>query len=337
MAMTKALMRAGFRAASYVFFRTTSHADWIYEKVQRPRTCLVLGANILFYLCRVPRIHGIVSLILEPACNCNLRCVYCWAEIGERLQGMRPTHMDWNLFTRIIDDCPKTVETVALGGPGEPLLHPRLPEMVDYIASKGFRPILYCNGTLLKGQRLEDLARTHLAVFNLSIEPDEESCRTYRGVDLAVIKKNVENYVAQKRPETEVKLSLVGHAGNLDRLEKVWETWEGIVSEIKISPRFSQEADLVRVRCMEPWRGSFFVMSSGKVTPCCFDCFEELTVGDINDESFREIIRGPKLRALLASFFSKNPPARCKNCAQFQAPKLPLRAPKSTVEAQDRP
>lgn len=328
MRLDRRILRRAFGAASYVFMGDSSQADWIYEKMHYPRTCGVLAMNVLYYFLRRPRIHGIISLIVEPVSECNLRCAYCWGEMGHKLEGIRPKKMTWDLFRKAIDETPASVETVALGGQGEPMLHPRLADMVDYIADHGMRAILYTNGTLLKDERLARLAKTKLSVLNLSIEPDAETCREFRGIDLAAIKENVRQFNAVKRPEAEVKLSMVAHPGNVDKLSSVWDEWDGLVKEVKISPRFGDQGSAASVLCMEPWRGSLYVMTNGNVTPCCFDCFEDLVVGNVAEQTLDEMVHGTAFRGLLARFFKGDAPARCRTCTQFRAPRIPLRAPK---------
>ena len=331
------ILRTAFGAASYVFLGDSSQADWIYEKIHYPRTCAVLAMNVLYYLLRRPKVRGIISLIVEPVSACNLKCTYCWGEMGHLLEGLRPEQMTWELFCQAIDQAPRTIETVAVGGQGEPMLHPQFNEMIDYIEDRGMRAILYTNGTLLTGDRLERLARTKLSVMNLSIEPDAETCREYRGIDLETIKRNVREFLDKKQPKTEVKLSLVAHDGNVDRLESVWDEWAGMISEVKVSPRFGNQGDPKAILCMEPWRGSLYIMTNGNVTPCCFDCFEDLVIGNIGEQTLGEIIHGQAYRGLLARFLKGDTPERCMTCTQFRAPRIPLRAPMTPTGQENAP
>lgn len=326
------ILRTGFRSAARIFYRNADQADWIYEKVHRPGNVFVLGMNVLHYLTRRPKIHGFVSVVLEPMSACNLRCVYCWGELEDRLKDARPRQMDWPLFQQIVDQSPPSVESITIGGQGEPLMHPRLGDMVDYVVEKGKRAILYTNGTLLSGDRLERLAQTPLSVLNLSIEPDAATCREYRGVDLEELKQNIAAYRERKQPMTEVKLSMVAHPGNLDRLAGVYEIWDGLIDGVKISPQFGLREKSERVSCMEPWRGNLYITTSGKVTTCCFDCFEELAVGDLHQQTLTEVIEGDALQDFLRRMLSDSPPERCCSCSQFNAPRIPIRAPRRVLK-----
>src|SRR5271163_2394853 len=80
--------------------------------------------------------------------RCDLACVYC-----------RPSRNDGYLEKRLDDDAWKTmiralvkagVRRVRITG-GEPLLHPRVVELVEFIASLGVTDLaLTTNGTLLE-------------------------------------------------------------------------------------------------------------------------------------------------------------------------------------------
>ena len=91
-------------------------------------------------------------LFIETTAACNLACEYCPRE-------RRGNHMEWNLFTRVID------ESVQYGGRsfslhlfGEPLLYPKIMEAIQYIKAAHQRnsALLTTNGTQLN-QRVDDL------------------------------------------------------------------------------------------------------------------------------------------------------------------------------------
>jgi radical SAM protein with 4Fe4S-binding SPASM domain len=102
----------------------------------------------------LPRILGTVerwtdvppSIQIEPTNACNISCITCG-----RAKSTRPIgRMDFNLFTKIIDDASLIgVKRVQLFLMGEPLLHPKIVKMIEYIKSKGMAFHLTTNGALL--------------------------------------------------------------------------------------------------------------------------------------------------------------------------------------------
>ncbi|HOZ48528.1 MAG TPA: radical SAM/SPASM domain-containing protein [Candidatus Hydrogenedentes bacterium] len=302
-------------------------ADWLYERMQRPVTCFYAALDLLHYLARRPRMPFLISLTVEPVFGCNLRCSYCGLALESRVKS-RPALMPWETFRKVINETPRSVESVSFSLLGEPLRHPQIGDMVDYTATGGFRPIVFTNGVLLTGKVIERLARTPLDVLNVSVEPDEESQREFRGADLEVVRENLRQFVAIKRPETQVKLSLVAHAGNADRMSRVWQTWSGLIDHIKVSPRIYLAPPHASPMCLEPWRGNLNIRTDGAVSPCCFDVFGHLDIGNVNEQDLPAILRGSAYRDLLTHLTRREAPRYCCECTQFRAPGVPLRAPK---------
>ena len=117
----------------------------------------------------IPEIAGWVSMTIEPAAVCNLGCIYCARSKNKPWTTSRPAFMDWELFTRIVDEAPQTIETICLSGIGEPLMHPRIMDMVEYASKSGRRVYMFTNGTLLKGELMQKLAKSALDALNASI------------------------------------------------------------------------------------------------------------------------------------------------------------------------
>src|SRR4051812_32830939 len=90
---------------------------------------------------------------IEPVGQCNLRCQMC--PIQFRTDGPPhgpPAFMEFGVFTRLIDQF-VGVRELPLQGLGEPMMHPRLFDMVAYAAGKGIRVSTNSNLTLLNDHR----------------------------------------------------------------------------------------------------------------------------------------------------------------------------------------
>lgn len=334
------LMRTVCRVGSYAIYGTTDEANWIYEKIQRPSSYYIVARNLLNWKLGRPEVYGIVALMMEPSFGCNLRCAYCglyhWDSGNRRVQDMRPRFMSWETFTETVRKAPRTVETIQLCGLGEPLLNPQICEMCAFIDKAGFRPSLFTNATLLKGDLLKRLAQTPLDVLNVSVEPTMETCRDYRGIDLESIRESVREFVALKRPSTKVKLRIVAHSDSVNALSSVAGYWGGLIDDIKIGPVFKIEGDHQGFTCMEPWRGNLFVWSDGGVSPCAIDAFEDLTIGNIRNQTFEEIIHGEALREMMGRYSGGSVPERCARCTEVRPKGIPSLLPRAKRRAERR-
>lgn len=90
-----------------------------------------------------------LHLQIELVNNCNLHCPVCPTGIGEVMRP--PKAIDVRLFEQVMDELGQALLTVSLWAWGEPLLHPRLPEILR-IAQK--YPVAFFLST--NGQRLND-------------------------------------------------------------------------------------------------------------------------------------------------------------------------------------
>lgn len=305
---------------------STYHGHWIYEKLHKPSSAFHEAVNVLYYLLNRPKLHRPISALIEPVYGCNLNCTYCWSAFNQSgLPGplpARPRLMPWQLFRQAVGQLPGTVESVCLTGLGEPLLHPDLVKMIEYLSSRHIRTIIYSNGTLLHGPLADRLACSPVNVVNLSIEPDSESAMTYRGVDMRTLYRNIAAFIRKKRPETEVKLTVVAHSGNADRLKHATRQWQNQTDGIKIVNRVSFDKPVPPHKCPEPWLGNINIFTNGDVGICCLALAWPIVIGNITSKPLNAIINSSRHQEILRSFIDKkNLPAPCHFCLQFDARK----------------
>lgn len=329
MRISEHILRGSFRLASKILYGSDMHVDWAYERMQRFGTCASLAGNLALFYSGRPRIYRIISVVIEPVFGCNLRCKTCWGTLP--LEGLRPHLMPWDLYRKVIDQIPGYVETVTFSLLGEPLLHPQLPEMIDYAADSGKRPILFTNGTLLKDERLAAIAQTKLAVLNVSVEVDQAEGRRVRGIDQAQIRENVRAFAEATNGKVQVKLSLTAHEGNVTKVGQVADDWGELITGMKVSPMISFNGTMQPRLCMEPWRGNINVFTNGVVSPCCVDCWSSLKIGNVNEQRLEEILHGQAYRDLLARFLAGSVPDTCARCTEFVDPRIPKRAPRRAI------
>src|SRR5512139_2455041 len=89
----------------------------------------------------------------EPVGQCNLRCQMC--PIQFRQDGPPygpPAFMEFNTFTRVLDQF-VGLQTLHLQGLGEPMMHPRFFDMVEYASTRGIRVTTNSNLTLINARR----------------------------------------------------------------------------------------------------------------------------------------------------------------------------------------
>jgi SynChlorMet cassette radical SAM/SPASM protein ScmF len=115
--------------------------------------------------------------------GCNLRCRHCWISPRHQTAGRSYSSLDIDLFSSIIGQAiPMGLTGVKLTG-GEPLLHPLIGEMLDFIRTKDLGLDMETNGVLLTGELAAKIASCNAPFIAISLDgADAESHEWIRGV-----------------------------------------------------------------------------------------------------------------------------------------------------------
>ncbi|MCW5624028.1 MAG: SPASM domain-containing protein [Burkholderiales bacterium] len=87
---------------------------------------------------------------LELSSVCNLHCPMCYTITDKFKKHVNTTRMEWDLYTRIIDEIGGHVPAIRLSLRGEALLHKRFADCIRYAKSHGIREV----STLTHGGKL---------------------------------------------------------------------------------------------------------------------------------------------------------------------------------------
>jgi len=256
--------------------------------------------------------------------------------------------MAFDIFKSVVDqiaaDSPQfsSKHTIWLHGFGESLVHPEFERFIAYGASRGLKLGLSVNPLLLSGAIADALLRTSLDTLVASLDGhDDESFARIRGVNNAFerSKDNLIKFLDRKvssKWKTKVVVSMInfGQNGNSIRaLENYWSVLPGVDEFVpKRFVTFNGDAQEIRaldnglhrmrkapfVVCSRPW-DMMTITWDGEVVPCCYDYDKKYVIGNLNQQSLREIWRGEKLQALRREFLSNqvtNP--LCRSCPSLR-------------------
>jgi radical SAM protein with 4Fe4S-binding SPASM domain len=119
------------------------------------------------------------TLFVFPTTFCNFKCVYCGHSLGyegmRQRYGFRPRHMEAEVFDAVVEQAKafdRKMKLVSLTGHGEPLLHPRIAEMVETVsrAEIAERVEIISNASLLTRRTADDLIAAGLDCLRVSIQ-----------------------------------------------------------------------------------------------------------------------------------------------------------------------
>lgn len=270
--------------------------------------------NELMYRLGADRGARLHTLNVEITNRCNLRCTYCPVNRGMA----RPkVDLEFERFAEILARAPG-VRTLLPFQWGEPLLHPRLLDMIALATGRGIRTFLTTNGTLLDASMQRALLSSGLARLTISVDGDDDVHWQARGVALAPIRERVRELRALRDATgatMRIDASMVVTSESAPSLDAWRRAWSPIVDRVQAIPLMHRERRAAS--CREPWRGLLVVLADGRVTTCCADSEGELALGDIRTQSAGAIFAGEAMARLRRAHAGGDLPQRCRDCGEF--------------------
>jgi radical SAM protein with 4Fe4S-binding SPASM domain len=271
----------------------------------------------------------------EVTNHCNLDCIMCPRDVMTRPKGL----MDFEFFKEIIDQIPPhTIEKSWFHLYGEPLMHPQLPEMIQYARAKTkIRELgVSTNCVLLDKEKSRALLETPLDTIVLSI--DGATRETYekirRNADFDTVLENAARFIEMRqekgltRPAAWLQIvEMQENATEIERFREYWEPLLGAADQIfvknyttfggQVADRANYYRRMPRTRLPCSFLWDYFVIYwDGRVTPCCFDVNGDLCIGDLRKSTIKEIWSSPELaefrRIHLRGAYSEMP--LCEKC-----------------------
>lgn len=141
--------------------------------------------------------------------TCNLRCVHCYSD---SMAAKYPGELDWPQMMAVVDDLAAyEIPSLLLSG-GEPMIHPRFFDLIDYARSRGLKLTLSTNGTLIDREKAELLKAAEVAYVGISLDGIGEVHDRFRGKQGA-FKAAVEGFAAchDVGQKTGLRLTLTRH------------------------------------------------------------------------------------------------------------------------------
>ena len=199
-------------------------------------------------------------MYIESTSICNLGCIMCPTGRGEV---MRPKgSMDFDLFRRIVDEMAPHVQATTLHIWGEPLLHPRISDMIAYCRQHGLRSEISTNATLLSEKKAEAILEAGLNAIYLCL--DGIRPETYEMIrvnaDHEKTNANIHRFIEMKQKggytRPLVNLQIIQMQQTMQEIREFVETWSiSGVDRINVKPFDSwadQVEDISELRSNDP-------------------------------------------------------------------------------------
>jgi MoaA/NifB/PqqE/SkfB family radical SAM enzyme len=261
-----------------------------------------------------------IYVLVEPVSSCNLRCPFCFQVDKDFTRKPYAGIMKMSLFKQVIDECKNNgTQAITLASRGEPTLHPKLPDMLEYLNGKFFEVKLNTNGTRLTEELCHAIFKNNVNDIVLSIDTeDKELFEELR--KNASFEKVLENVKLLNRirknyyPDSNTVIRISGVQCRPEQNnESFVKFWEGLADEItigKMEERWDTYNNPVNLGLTTPCRylwERFYVWHDGTCNPCDVDYKSKLSPGvfDINNNSIKSIWNSDKYKKLRLDHLKK--------------------------------
>ena len=256
---------------------------------------------------------------------CNRNCTFCPGTTREKRMMTLPE------FEAVASKLVGTTGYLYYHLMGEPLTHPRLPDMIRAAGKLGFKSQLTTNGVLLpaRGDAVLDAGvhKVNISVHSFEEGSDEDYVNYIKGClefadrassrgTIVVLRLWNQGFDAGRNISTL----------DLTRARFPWDWHEeprGIRIRDKLyleyGDRFAwpdRSADDMgdSVFCYG-LRDHFGILSDGRVVPCCLDREGAITLGNIFEEEIADILQSPRAKAMVEGFSCRKATEElCRKC-----------------------
>jgi organic radical activating enzyme len=255
----------------------------------------------------------ILTLVIEAASACNLKCTFCDAHSGRAPKFREHSGlMKEETFEKILIDLKVYVAArgplamVQFHGNGEPLLNKKLGSMIARIKRDGLaeKTRVITNGILLDATKATELMDAGLDEFHISVDTlDREKYDTVKVGDyaprvLANLLAVIPLIEARKQAHLYIKYFQADPENSYGISEQDSET---VFDTFSDQARYSDFVHLKQQPLVDVGKGMLdgkegmeapceipfyllYIMHNGKVSACCSDVFNGLTVGHLTEE-----------------------------------------------------
>lgn len=278
------------------------------------------------------------KVYIEITSVCNLACSFC--PPTER----KSNFIKLDKFNHILDEIKPHTNHIYLHVKGEPLLHPKIDELLDAAHAKGFKVNITTNGTLILKAWPKILGKPALRQMNFSLHSFDghegsEDREGYLRQILAFVreatKHNVifsfrlwnldqDNLTNLQRSRNRATLEILEREFGLDyRIEEKVVPGSGlkIAGNVYINQDYEfqwpslQAPEDDGIGFCHALRSQAAILVDGTVVPCCLDGEGVINLGNVHSTPFSEIAESERANNLFYGFSQRRAVEElCRKC-----------------------
>ena len=236
------------------------------------------------------------QVLLETRTDCNRKCKFCpQAHFSRPLKSM-----DWDVFTKVIDELAEMEFSgrVAMYMTNEPLIEPRLMEMIKYARNKSARFFIdiTTNGKNLSSKLLDEFFLSGLDNININ------DYRSDRKSSPDKISKSLEKTIRDFKSNPKVTY-------NKRSTVEVLSNYAGTIKD--------SNRKLLSEFCNYPFR-KLAISAEGNIILCCNDYTYKTNFGNVVSESLSNIWNSEALNNYRNNLLNEIRVGICNGCDEYQ-------------------
>lgn len=296
-----------------------------------------------------PKHWGLPTAIaIEPTTACNLGCPECPS--GLRQFTRNTGNLKQDFFREVIDELAPSLSYLTFYFQGEPYIHPKFLDMVQYASQKGIYTATSTNAHFLTEKKARETVESGLDRLIISIDgTTQETYESYRiNGQLDKVIEGTRNVLKWKKelksatphvifqflvvrpnehqiPEVKALAKELGVDEVRLKTAQVYDYENGnelIPTQDQYS-RYKAHADgsysiknSLQDHCWKMWH-SCVITWDGLVVPCCFDKDATHQLGDLKKTSFKALWQGKAYQNFRSAVMkSRSEIDICKNCTE---------------------
>jgi len=297
-----------------------------------------------------------VHIDISSICNFRCSFCFQADNKAMKQVGLKRGKMSLELFKKIVDDLtefPEKVKKIKIGNHGEPTLHKDLPEMIAYANKMEVAEIIevFTNGSKLEPGLNQALIDAGLQRINVSVEGlSDERYMQVAGVkqDFSELVEGVKDLYNRKDDSLVIYVKIADQTSALDKGDNqifilsederqyFYDTFGNICDEIyieKIVPQWAEtqldkqndvsetgmyDQKIKRYKETCPFTFMYLHFNcDGTTSPCTLDWPRKVVIGNVNEQSVKEIWTGRSLHNLRVAMLKgqRKDINFCKNCS----------------------
>lgn len=214
---------------------------------------------------------GPLSVQIDLTNQCNNNCIGCWCNsplLGDKAMDLetKKKELPFELVKKLIDELDEMcIRELYLTGGGEPFMHLKVMEIIEYIKSKGIGCDMSTNFTLISKERAEKLVDLGVDHMNVSMwagtpegyiktHPNKTDKDFYKMRDTLIYIANLKNKEGKKRPIINI-YNVISNL-NYDEIKEM------------INFAFLVKADSVEFTMMDPVEGKTEILLLNEEQRC---------------------------------------------------------------------